>query len=314
MRIGIVVDSACDLPDEYRLAQAITVLPIRVLVDDANLLDDRDPAVRRQFFEQKLGTRSHGAVTEPWTVEQIRALFLERLVVDYDCVFCLTITSTRSPIYDNATEAAFAILSDYRPIRHAAGVPGPFLMRVIDSENLFAAQGITAVEAVRLRERGEHPGQIRERLEMLARNTWGYVVARDLHYLRARARKKGDRSVGWLSAALGSALDVKPILRAWRGETAPIAKVRGYEAAAQMLFRYAVRRVNAGLLSPTLCLSYGGELDEMRALDGYSALRETCVERGVELFEAPMSLTGMVNLGVGALSLGLAAEDHPFEA
>ena len=35
-----------------------------------------------------------------------------------------------------------------------------------------------------------------ERLEQLALNVHGYMVTRDLYYMRARARHKGDRSVG----------------------------------------------------------------------------------------------------------------------
>ncbi|GAA0712065.1 DegV family protein [Dokdonella soli] len=310
MRIGIVVDSACDLPAEYLRQHRITVLPISVRIGDETLVDDRDPEVARRFLDENLGARGHAAETEPYSVEQVRDLFLGRLVIDYDCVFCLTITATRSPIHANASQASFAILKDYRPIRRDANVPGPFLMRVIDTENLFAAQGVTAVEAVRLRDAGQNPGQIRERLELLAHNTYGYMLPRDLYYLRARAQKKGDRSVGWFSAALGTALDIKPLLRGYRGETAPVAKVRGFEHGAEILFGYAVKRVRAGLLTPTVCVSYGGDLAELETLPGYTDLKATCAEHAIELFESPMSMTGMINVGTGAVTLGFAAEEH----
>ena len=41
--------------------------------------------------------------------------------------------------------ASFAILNEYRPIRQAAGHNSPFALRVLDSQNLFAAQAVTAV-------------------------------------------------------------------------------------------------------------------------------------------------------------------------
>ena len=66
--------------------------------------------------------------------------------------------------------------------------------------------------------------------------------------------------------------------------------------------------IQAGLMTPTVCLSYGGELDEMRALPGYEALRAACVENNIELFESVMSLTGMVNVGKGAVVVGFASE------
>jgi len=42
-------------------------------------------------------------------------------------------------------------------------------------------------------------------------------------------------------------------------------------------------------------------------------LRTACEECGVELMEAPMSITGMVNVGEGAVTLGFAAEEHVAE-
>lgn len=314
MRIGIVIDSACDLSPAFLERHALTVLPITLHLDEETMVDDRDPSTWRRFLDQNLGARGHAAETEAYSVEQIRELFLGRLVLDYDCVFCLTIASSRSPIHANASQAAFSILKDYRPIRHAHQVPGPFLMRVIDTGNLFAAQAVTAIEAVRLRQQEVGPGQMRERLEFLAQNTFGYMLPRDLYYLRSRAQKKGDRSVGWLSATLGTALDIKPLLRGYRGETGPVGKARGFEAAAEQLFTQVRRRVEAGLLTPTLCVSYGGDLAEMRTMPGYGALRETCAAHGVELHESPMSMTGMINVGTGAITLGLAAAECAFAA
>ena len=130
----------------------------------------------------------------------------------------------------------------------------------------------------------------------------------DLHFLRNRIRRRGDRSVSFLSAALGSALDIKPILHCNRGETGPVAKVRGFDAAAEKLFDAVGRRVASGLSTPVLALSYGGELDALRALPGHARLRQTCAAHGVEVFESVMSLTGMVNVGKGALVAGYAGE------
>ncbi|MEI1015582.1 DegV family protein, partial [Pseudomonas aeruginosa] len=77
-----------------------------------------------------------------------------------------------------ALQASFAILNDYKPVRQAAGYNSPFALRVLDTQNLFAAQAVTAVEAVRLRESNASVQQIRERLEELAGNVHGYMVTR----------------------------------------------------------------------------------------------------------------------------------------
>jgi DegV family protein with EDD domain len=314
MRIGIVVDSACDLPIDYLQQHNITILPITVRIGDAVLADQRNEEATLEFLKAHVAEHGHEAETMPFTVQQIQDLFLKQLVIDYDYVFCMTIASTRSPIYGNATQASFAILNDYKPVRTQAGITTPFSLRVIDTQSLFTGQAITAVEAVRMRDAGEAPPKMRARLEQLAQNTRAYMVPRDLYYIRARARKKGDRSVSLLSAALGSALDIKPVLHAHRGETAPVAKIKGFDPAVEKLFKFTARRVRNGrLMTPTVALCYGGELDEMRALPGYGELVESCRAHQVELFETVMSLTGMVNVGKGALAVGFASEAGGFD-
>ena len=60
-------------------------------------------------------------------------------------------------------------------------------------------------------------------------------------------------------------------------------------------------------------LCYGGDLDEMRAMPGYARLRETCADNNVEVFETFMGLSGLVNVGKGAMVVAFAAEAHKFE-
>jgi fatty acid-binding protein DegV len=285
-------------------------MPIAVRVDSATFNDDRAPAEIQRFLDLKLGSRSHSAETEPCSVEDVQKLFLDKLVLERDCVFCLTITATRSPINEHVTKASFGVLKNYRSVREPAGISGPFLMRIIDTRTMFAGSGPAVFEATRLIATSEQPAAIRERLAHVANNSYGYMLPRDLYYLRARAKKKGDSSVGLFSAVLGSTLDIKPILRGYRGETGPVGKVRGFEQGTEALFGYAAKRVHAGLMVPVVCVSYGGDLAELPRLPGYERLRAACQECAVELMEAPMSITGMVNVGEGAVTLGFAAEEH----
>lgn len=310
MRIGLVVDSGCDLPIEFIRAHGITILPITVRSDLISFEDNRDPDATLRFFREQLGDRAHDAESEPLGVQQVHDLFLRELVTRYDAVIVLTITASRSKIYENTLQASYAILKDYRPIRKAAGFDTPFQMRVIDSQTLFAGQVPSAWEAARMIDAGIGAAQIRERMEQVVNDSYGYFLPRDLYYLRARAQKRGDRSVGWVSAALGSALDIKPIIRGWRKQTEPVGKVRGFENGAEVLFQHAADRVRAGLLVPVVALSYGGELDSMRSLPGYANLRDTCFECGVQLTESVMSMTAMVNVGAEGLTVGFACPEY----
>lgn len=310
VRIGLVVDSTCDLSRDFLDQHNVVVMPIAVRIDQTTFTDTRDPDATLRFYRESLGERGHAAETVPFSVEQIRELFLTRLVRDFDFVICLTVASSRSPIHENAVLASREILRYYHPIRKEAGLKGIFQMRVIDTQSLFAGQGITALEAIRMIDAGENSNVIRERMEQLAPNTYGYMLPRDLYYLRARAAKKGDRSVSWLSATLGTALDIKPILRVYRNQTGPVGKVRGFDAGIKALFDYVADRVRIGLMAPYVNLSYGGELDKLRSMPGYDALARACEEKSVQLSSCVMSITGMVNVGEGAVTIGFAAEPH----
>ena len=52
MRIGLVVDSACDLPLEYLQRNEVTVLPITVRIGDAVLADHRDEQATLEFLQR----------------------------------------------------------------------------------------------------------------------------------------------------------------------------------------------------------------------------------------------------------------------
>ena len=113
MRIGIVVDSPCDLPEDYLQAHNVSILPTTVRMGSAVAADYHNPEVALEFVRTHLAERGWEAESSPFSVEQIRDLFLTKLVIDYDYVFCLTITRTRSQIFDNAQQASFAILNEY---------------------------------------------------------------------------------------------------------------------------------------------------------------------------------------------------------
>ena len=173
---------------------------------------------------------------------------------------------------------------------------------------------VIVAEAARLVRTGTGFGEIVERAEAAVAATYGYLLPRDLQLLRERAQKKGDRSVGWLAAVFGNAFDIKPVVRGHRGETRVAGSVRGFEEGARRLLDFAAQRVRAGLLTPALCVSYGGELKELETLPGYAELTAACRACKVELLASVMSMTGAINVGEGALALGFASEPHEFTA
>ncbi len=315
MRMGLVVDSGCDLPKSFIEENNIILLPITINIDGDSIVDYREPDPSLDFYKNQIGDKGHNAESAPFTTEQIKSLFLEQLVIDYDFVICETIMRTRSPIFENATKASFGILNGYKPVRKAAGVEGPFSLRVVDSKNLFAGQGVLAAETVRLMKSGMPANDIRLNIEKLTAYTFAYGVPPDLYYIHSRAKKKGDKSVGWLSATLGSALDIKPIICAHNDDTKPVAKIKGWENAVHTVFKNVTQLVRSGkLISPYVCISYAGDPAVIDTLPGYADFEQAAKAHDVEILKTLMSVTGGVNLGPGTLTVGVISQPHEFKS
>lgn len=308
MRIGIVTDSCCDLPRPFLDEHNIVILPITIQGSGATFIDNRDPAATQAFFERQVAAGTGDFESVPYSSDQIRELFLSRLVVEFDYVFCLTVMGSRSQIHQNAQQASLAILNNYRPIREQSGLTKPFSLRVFDSRNLFPGQGLIVAELARLAAADATTSDLIRHVERLTQHTQAFLVPADLGQLRHQARRKGDKSVGLLSYALGSALDIKPVVRGYRGETAPVARVRGFEVGVDKLIDLTIREMEQGLVAPTVCISYGGNPAVVQNMPAYQRLTLAAKQHGVAVHLCEMSTTAAVNIGAGGLAIAFASE------
>jgi DegV family protein with EDD domain len=312
MRVGIAIDVSTDVSDAFVRDHHIHVLPSTIHMGDASVVYDRDVARGLSFYREHLAEKGVDAETTPFTVGEIEELFLKKLVLEYDYVFLITLTSTRSATFDNAHKASFTVLQSYHQIRSAAKVPGPFALRVVDSQSLFTGPGVLAWETVRMVEEHRSPVDIRKRLDDLVPHLYAYLIPNDLYYIRARTQKRGEKSVSLLAYLLGRALDIKPIIQAHAGETRPVARVRSFEAAVERLFRHGAERIRAGLMVPMVNVSYGGDPADVPKMRGFDVLEAAARERKVELMVSMMAPAGAVNIGGGAVTLAYCGDPGEF--
>ena len=317
MRIGVVVDSSCDLPRSFFENGDVELMPATITVGDDSFVDLRDEIKTVKFhlnaksqLKRKVDTF---AETTPYTSRQIETLFLEKLVHKYDHVFCIMATHARSDIYDDVMEASHSILIKQRQIRREAGIEGQFTMTVINSGNILAGVAVLTAELVRMIKARATPSVIESRINELAKHTYCYMVPPDLTHVYKRASKRGDKSISWTGFMLGSMLDIKPILCAHMDHTGPVAKMRHFDAAVETLFANASRSVEAGLLTPSICLAYGGNPDDMLRLPGFMRLKRTAGMAGTAVHISPMGISGAVHTGPGCVSVAFISDQHVFE-
>jgi len=312
MRLGILVDAACDLPRAFIAQNPIRVMPIPVRVGGRDLIDVRDDAETKEFFGRVLAAGTTDVESRPYTEEELEALFMPRLVLDFDYLMCVTIAAQRSPIFERAQKFSFQIITKYKPLRHAADVSGPFAMRVLDSRNLFAAQGVQVMELARLIRADTPVPRIVRRLDEIVPRTYCYIVPSDLRYLHARPGRQGEKGAGFAVTPLGRALDVKPIICCLGGVTGTVAGVRHFNAAAARVFGNVTREIERGLLVPFVNLSYGGDWTFITQLPEFQNLSRAASQRGVEVHWSHLSMSAGVSVGPGALTVGIIAQPHSF--
>jgi DegV family protein with EDD domain len=314
LRLGIVIDSAAEVPPAVLANPHVRMLPVAIRIGEKRYIDERRPEATRDFNARLLNlkTAEHSHSLPPAEPE-IRKFMLDHISTDFDHVFGLFVMSSRSPIYRSAFEAASRVITDSMPGRMRAGIKGPLLVECYDSQNLFSGYGVQVLEALREFEAEPVVGNIRSQMQKLSRSSYGYLAPSNLDYLLVRARSRGDNSVGMIGQAAAKMLGILPILRGFQGRTEAVAKVRGVPAARQHVLNLARRELGRGLLAPFVALSYSGDPADVESLPEYRALLKEAAAKSVTVSLQEMSPTNSVNTGAEALSVGIIAQPHEAE-
>jgi fatty acid-binding protein DegV len=183
---------------------------------------------------------------------------------------------------------------------------------VFDTGTLFTGQGVIAYETLKMINAGMDSNSIKDNIEVMSRLTHAYLLPDDLSHLMRR-RDHNDRTTSWMTKTLAGLLDLRPLLSAFRNDTQKVATVRGFDEGLRRSFAYLERRIKAGLLYPTIALSYGGLLNKVPQMPGYAAFKKTADEHGVEVLLASMSVTVGMNVGPGGLTFGFISEEHKLD-
>ncbi len=302
----LFVDSACDLPKSLLEKSDIKLLPATIIFDNQSIQDYRDPAQMIKLYNSGALTKKHDSDTAPTSVNEVVNIIESSVLAGETEILIQTVNRTRSPTYENVVEAVAKAKKKHPTL--------DLNIRVQDSRTIFTGQAVLAAHTIALIKKGVSGTKLRRTIDLLSSKVHAYQVPQDVYYLRERARKKGDNSISWFGAVVGRALNISPIVLALNDKTFPVDKVRGFEHAAEKLFSHTLAKVNDGLLSPFVGVSYAGNPNKLNAIPGYNQLQLAVKARKYQLIVSPMSLSGGVNLGPGTLSVAFAAEPYEWEA
>lgn len=204
MAIKILTDSTADLPKEFVEKYDIPVLPLKVIFGKKEYVDGVD--LTPEEFYGMLENSEELPTTSQLTPEQYMSHF-EEAKKNGDDLICIHISSAMSGTIQSATIAKDHV--DYDGIH------------IFDSRTVTVQLALMVVEACEMRKAGASVKEILARLDELVDNTKLYASIATLKYL-----KKGGR-IKATSAAIGSALNIKPIITIADGLVESIGKARG---------------------------------------------------------------------------------------
>ncbi len=207
----MVTDSTADLPDEWRARYDIDVVPLKVIFG-GETFRDRVDITDAQFFE-RLAAASKLPTTSAPSPGEFAAVY-ERLAKDYEACISIHIGAQLS-----ATAEAARV--------GAQSVDG-FRVEVIDSETVTMPMAFLCRVAAESPTLDEAVARVRERIPRCR----VLALLDTLRYLEMGGR------IGRAQAAIGTMLDVKPILLVKDREIKPVERVRTKARAMTRMVEY----------------------------------------------------------------------------
>lgn len=228
--IAIVTDSSCDLPDEIIKEYDINILPLRIIYSDREYRD------RLEISPQEVYDNFHNEIptTSMPSMEDAMILFQQLKDRGYKKILSIHLSNGLSGTYSmvNLVSKSFPDLD----------------FTIIDSNALSMGLGFLVSEAAKMLREKLHIDEIKDRLGKLPEKIKLYYCVSTLEYLR-----KGGR-IGLVSAAIGSILDLKPIISInEEGKYYSYTKVRGRNKSISKLIDivkegYENKKINLAIM------------------------------------------------------------------
>lgn len=276
-KVAIATDSNSGITQAEAQALGIRVLPMPFYINEELFFEDvtltQEAFYRRLAEDADISTSqpSPGDVTDLW----------DQLLEEYDQVVYIPMSSGLSA----SCETALMLASDYRG-----------KVFVADNQRISITQRQSVLDALEMSKAGMD-GQaildvlIRERLESSI-----YITVDTLKYL-----KKGGR-VTAAGAAIGTVLNIKPVLTIQGAKLDAFAKARGWKAAKKIMLDAMERDIAQRFAGQEIHLAAAYTCTDEEAREWRGELEARFP--GYELRMDRLSLSVACHIGAGSMAVG----------
>lgn len=280
-KIAVVTDSNSGITQEKGKELGVHVIPMPFYIDGELFLEDI--TLTQEAFYEKLASDCEISTSQPAPGEVME--FWDKLLKEYDEIVHIPMSSELS----STCETAIMLSKDYDG-----------KVEVVNNQRISVTQKTSVLDAVRLAKAGKSALEIKESLEAEKLEASIYITVDTLKYL-----KKGGR-ITPAAAAIGTVLNLKPVLQIQGEKLDAFAKVRGWKQAKKTML---------DAIEKDLLHRFGGK--KMSLLAAYTCSAEEAKSWKEELEDRfpnytidmdPLSLSVACHIGPGALAVACAKE------
>ena len=275
-KVAIATDSNSGITQAVAKELGISVMPMPFYINDELFFEDITLS-QEQFYEKlqsdctiTTSQPSPGDVTDLW----------DKLLEEYDQVVYIPMSSGLS----NSCETAIMLSSDYEG-----------KVFVADNHRISVTLKRSVLDAVELSKQGKSGEKIKEILEEMGNESSIYITVDTLKYL-----KQGGR-ITPAAAAIGTVLNIKPVLQIQGEKLDSFAKARGFKQGKNMMLDAMEKDINERFKGQKIHLQAAYTCSEEDA-----AAWKTEIETrfpGYEVDMDKLSLSVACHIGPGAIAI-----------
>jgi DegV family protein with EDD domain len=250
LTVKILTDSGCDLPEDILKEYDIDVMPIVVIDNDVEYLDNVTIKPKTLYDNMRNG-KVYKTAQIPVSTFQNK---FEEIAKEGRSAIYIAFSSGLSATYQSAVMTRDSIKEQYPDLD----------LTIVDSKSASLGFGLLVYKAAKMAKEGKSKEEILKMLAFYIASIEHVFTVDDIEYLF-----RGGR-VSRTTAFLGGLLNIKPILEVTReGKLRPLEKVRGKgKVLKRMLELMEERSKEADLSRQIIGISHGDDLENALKLKG----------------------------------------------
>ena len=279
-KIAIVTDSNSGITQDEGRKLGISVLPMPFYINEVMYLEG--VTLSQEEFYERLKKDEPISTSQP-NPGEVCGLW-DTLLKEYNEIVHIPMSSGLSA----SCETAMGLARDYNG-----------KVQVVDNQRISVTQKQSVMDALTLVQAGKSAAEIREILEAERRESSIYITLETLKYL-----KKGGR-ITPAAAAIGTVLNLKPVLQIQGDKLDAYSKVRGKKQAKRVMLKAMKEDFDSRFAEYAkrgeMCLEMAYTGNQEEAEEFKKEVKEMFPDYEIQM--DPLSLSVACHIGHGALAV-----------